>query len=65
MYILNDTIIGYGVVANIIVSHTIARGSIPRIRILFIHSVEIEDQCSAKCKLRLQLFSLCLRKFCK
>ena len=27
--------LGYGVVANIIVSHTIARGSIPRIRIFF------------------------------
>lgn len=32
--------IGYGVVANIIVSHTIARGSIPRIRI-FLLSVSV------------------------
>lgn len=32
---INSYSIGYGVVANIIASHAIARGSIPRIRIVF------------------------------
>ena len=35
-YIHNPTV-GYGVTANIAASHAAARGSIPRIRVLFVH----------------------------
>ena len=37
---MQDVRLGYGVVANIIASHAIARGSIPRIRI-FVKIYEI------------------------
>ena len=42
-----DDIIGYGVTANIAASHAAARGSIPRIRIVFALRLEANRLCTS------------------